>query len=432
MSLLSSMNETPRGERLHIGIFGRQSVGKSSLLNAITGQDAAVVSPVKGTTTDPVIKSMELLPIGPVALIDTAGFDDFSELGELRLQKTKNVIRKTDIALLVADANVGLTDEDEELLKVFKQNGVRYLVVYNKADLIAEKGDTGLPDATIPLLKSSPENADATDANAIDLSHDRKGNALYVSAVTGKNIHELKEKIAEVCALETKSRRLVADLISPNDVVVLVVPIDKAAPKGRLILPQQQAIRDILDFGAISVVTREKELEDTLKKLKDSPKLIITDSQVFEYVSKIVHKDIWLTSFSILMARYKGVLDSAVRGAIMLDEIRDGDKILIAEGCTHHRQCDDIGTVKLPKWIEAHTGSKPEYAFSSGGGFPEDLSEFKLIIHCGGCMLGDREMLSRQRMADAAGVPMTNFGVAISHMQSILQRCIAPMLEGDA
>ena len=392
---MSSLNETPQSERLHIGIFGRRNAGKSSLLNALTGQNVAVVSHIKGTTTDPVSKAMELLPIGPVLFTDTPGIDDYGELGGLRTGKTKSVLRKTDIAILVVDAQEGIADEDRELLKIFENTGVKFLIVYNKADLPGIVTQEGF----------------------------------YVSAETGHNIHELKEKIAEISHRSEAERRLVADIIDEGDFVLLVVPIDKAAPKGRLILPQQQAIRDILEAGAVSVVTRDIEFADTLKKLQTPPRLVITDSQVFDKISKTTPDDVGLTSFSILMARYKGVLESAVRGAKALDEIKHDDIILISEGCTHHRQCDDIATVKLPRWIEKHTGTKPGYDFSSGGDFPQaqDLSKYKMIIHCGGCMLNNREMLYRQRIAQDAGIPLTNYGVAISHMQGILKRCIKPL-----
>ncbi|MDR2596193.1 MAG: [FeFe] hydrogenase H-cluster maturation GTPase HydF [Treponema sp.] len=387
-----SLNETPQGERLHIGIFGRRNAGKSSLLNSLTGQDIAVVSEVKGTTTDPVYKTMELLPIGPVVFIDTAGIDDDSELGELRIGKTRKVLRKTDIALLVVDAEEGLSEEDRRLIAIFEDLGVKHLVVYNKSD----------------LMQDTPRGE------------------FCVSCKTGKNIHELKEKIAEVGKEKENERRLIADLISANDVVVLVIPIDKAAPKGRLILPQQQAIRDILEAGAIAAVTREVEFGDTLKRLKAPPALVITDSQVFGRVSQETPADVPLTSFSILMARYKGILESAVHAAKTLDTIQDGDRILISEGCTHHRQCDDIGTVKLPKWIKQYTKKEPVFEFSSGTEFPNDLSGYKLIIHCGGCMLNSREMIYREHFARKAGIPMTNYGVAISFMQGILERCLVP------
>ncbi|MDR3072683.1 MAG: [FeFe] hydrogenase H-cluster maturation GTPase HydF [Clostridiales Family XIII bacterium] len=384
-----SLNNTPNGERLHIGLFGRRNSGKSSLLNAITGQDFAVVSQIKGTTTDPVLKTMELLPIGPVLIIDTPGIDDDGELGEKRVEKTKNVLRKTDVAVLVVDVQVGLMPEDEALINIFEQTDVKYLVVYNKCDLA--KRDEGF----------------------------------CVSATTGENIYELKEKIAEMGTEEEKNRRLVGDLLNPHDVVVLVVPIDKAAPKGRLILPQQQAIRDILEAGAVSIVVRDVEFAQTLKSLPNPPKLVITDSQAFEKISKETPQTVSLTSFSILMARYKGVLKDAVVGARALDSLKDGDKVLIAEGCTHHRQCDDIGTVKMPRWIANHTGAKLHYEFTSGVGYPSDFSEYKVIVHCGGCMLNSREMLYRARVAKEADIPMTNYGIAISHMQGILERCIA-------
>ena len=395
LSAISSLNDTPRGERLHIGIFGKRNAGKSSLLNAITGQAAAVVSQIKGTTTDPVFKAMELLPIGPVVLIDTPGIDDYGELGDLRIERTKNILRKTNVALLVVDILEGLADEDTELIKTFEETGVKYLVVYNKSD----------------LAKSAPSEG------------------FCVSAETGENIYALKEKIAQISGTEAETRRLVADLLSPGDVVVLVVPIDSAAPKGRLILPHQQAIRDILEAGAAALVAQPAGLAGTLKKLNAPPKLVITDSQVFEQVSKETPRDVRLTSFSILMARYKGAFEQAVRGVKALDSIKDGDKILISEGCTHRKQCDDIGTVKMPKWIEKHTGAKPVYEFSAGGGFPQDLSGFKMIIHCGGCMLNNREMDYRHRAAGEANVPITNYGVAISYMQGILERCTAPIYE---
>ena len=390
-----SLNETPKGERLHIGIFGRRNAGKSSLLNALTGQDLAVVSEVKGTTTDPVYKAMELLPIGPVVFIDTAGIDDDSELGGLRTAKTRDVLRKTDIALLVVEAAEGLSGADRELIAVFEDSRIRYLIVYNKSDL--------LPDS--------------------------QHGAFHVSCKTGKNIHELKEKIAEMGKAAGDGGRLVAGLIKANDVIILVVPIDKAAPKGRLILPQQQAIRDILEAGAVSVVTRDNEFSETLKKLGNPPSLVITDSQVFGRIARETPDTVPLTSFSMLMARYKGVLESAVRAAKTLDAIDDGDRILISEGCTHHRQCDDIGTVKLPAMIKSYSGKTPVFEFSSGGEFPGNLSGYKLIVHCGGCMLNGREMIYRERLARDAGVPMTNYGVAISFMQSILERCIAPIMK---
>ena len=389
-----SMNDTPSGERVHIGIFGRRNAGKSSLLNAITGQSLAVVSEIAGTTTDPVKKSMEILPIGPVLLIDTPGIDDTGELGEKRVEKTRETLRGTDVAVLVVDAREGKNDDDRELLRLFGKNGVPCVVVYNKCDLA-------------------------------DQRHVLPENEMYVSAVTGENIPSLKEKIAHVVRADGEKLRIVADLLSPADFVMLVVPIDKAAPKGRLILPQQQTIRDILEADAAAVVVKEYELRETLENLGKRPRMVITDSQVFAKVSADTPPDIPLTSFSILMARYKGSLDAAVAGVRALDGISDGDKILIAEGCTHHRQCDDIGTVKLPRWIRQFTGKHPDFAFTSGGEFPADLSPYRLVIHCGGCMLNEREMRYRHREAASQGVPITNFGILIAHMQGILRRSVS-------
>jgi [FeFe] hydrogenase H-cluster maturation GTPase HydF len=370
--------------------------GKSSLLNAITNQDAAVVSPLKGTTTDPVQKTMELLPLGPVVFIDTPGIDDSGELGDLRVEKAKTVLRKTDIALLIIDSLEGPHDYDRELVKAFDKAGVKYIVVYNKSD-----------------LKQVLEG----------LNTEHK---ISVSSTTGENINELKELIAKVSSTEEKERHLVADLLSPGDVVVLIIPIDSAAPKGRLILPQQQVVRDVLDAGAISIITHPQDLPNVLDKLKESPKIVITDSQAFGEVSKLTPDNISLTSFSILMARYKGVFEDAVESVKVIDTVKTGDRILIAEGCTHHRQCEDIGTVKIPNWIRQRTGESPDFEFSSGGGFPTELSEFKLIIHCGGCMQNPREMRYRHSAAHEAGVPITNYGILISHIKGILERCIAP------
>ncbi|MDR0764516.1 MAG: [FeFe] hydrogenase H-cluster maturation GTPase HydF [Synergistaceae bacterium] len=389
-----SLNDTPSGERVHIGIFGRRNAGKSSLLNAITGQSLAVVSETAGTTTDPVKKSMEILPIGPVLLIDTPGIDDTGELGEKRVEKTRATLRGTDIAVLVVDARDGKNGDDGELLRLFAKNGVPCVVAHNKCDLIGCRS---------PL----PENE------------------MYVSATTGENVPSLKEKIARAVRADDEKLRIVADLLSPADFVVLVAPIDKAAPKGRLILPQQQTIRDILEADAAAVVVKEYELRETLENLGKRPRMVITDSQVFAKVSADTPPDIPLTSFSILMARRKGSLDAAVLGARSLDGVSDGDKILIAEGCTHHRQCDDIGTVKLPRWIRQFTGKKPNFAFASGTEFPADLSSYKLVIHCGACMLNEREVKYRHREAAAQGVPITNFGILIAHMQGILKRSIS-------
>jgi len=387
---MSSLNEPPRSERLHIGIFGRRNAGKSTLLNAITGQDLAVVSPVKGTTTDPVFKAMELLPLGPVVLIDTPGFDDIGMLGALRIKKTRDILRKTDVAILVINTDGDMADEDKALIELFEKLGIPYLIVYNTA---------------------APPVCTAQDA-------------FWVNAQTGENIFALKEKLAEIGNVVDAKQQLVADLIESGDILVLVVPIDSSAPKGRLILPQQQVIRDVLDANGVTILTQPEELRETLDKLKTPPRMVITDSQVFKQVAEQTPEDISLTSFSILMARYKGMLAEAVQGAKMLDSIQDGNAILIAEGCTHHRQCDDIGTVKLPRWIAAHTNATPVYTFTSGTEFPENLTSYKLIIHCGGCMLNTREMHYRQRSAQDAGIAMTNFGVAISHMQGILERCV--------
>jgi len=397
------MMNTPRGQRLHIGIFGRRNAGKSSLLNAITEQNIAIVSPIKGTTTDPVYKSMELLPIGPVVLVDTPGIDDEGMLGEQRIKKTRSILRKTDIALLVVGVDEDFSADDQALVNLFEEANVKYLTVFNKS---------------ISSLSGDCEPGPQTTWK----------NEIYVNALTRENITELKEKIARVFETDTTpAHYLIADLLAPGDVVVLVVHIDESAPKGRLILPQQQVIRDILDARGIPIVTQVADLALTLEKLQYAPQLVVTDSQVFGPVAEITPQNIGLTSFSILMARYKGLLTEAVDGAQAIDTIQTGDHILISEGCTHHRQCDDIGTVKIPRWIEARTGAKPVYTFSSGEDFPDDLSKYKLIIHCGGCMLNVREMQYRQGSAKRSNIPMTNYGVAISHMQGILQRSIAPL-----
>ena len=397
------MNQTPSSERVHIGLFGKRNAGKSSVINAVTNQDIAIVSAVRGTTTDPVYKSMELLPLGPVMLIDTPGLDDKGELGALRVQKGLDVLRKTDIALLIVDGTAGMSPEDERLEEELKKRGLPYLVVFNKWDLVQEKS-------------AGEENSGAEPE---DERHIR------VSARTGEGIQELKERLARMVPAG-KEKRLVGDLLEPQDLVVLVVPIDKAAPKGRLILPQQQTIRDVLESGAVSVVVREKELKETLKKFGTKPKLVITDSQVFGLVDRDTPEDILLTSFSILFARYKGNLAQAVRGAGALESLRDGDKILISEGCTHHRQCDDIGTVKLPRWIENYTGKKPEFVFTSGTGFERNLKEYHMIVHCGGCMLNEQEMQYRLKMAENQGVPITNYGILIAYMKGILERSLQP------
>lgn len=386
-----SLNNTPSSERIHIGIFGKRNAGKSSVINAITGQNLAIVSDVKGTTTDPVMKSMELLPLGPVVMIDTPGLDDEGELGELRVKRAYQMLNKTDVALLVVDACVGMTKEDEEILNRIKLKGIPYLLVMNKADLAG---------------------------NSICVE-----DALYVSAKTGKGILELKEKIAQSVS-KGDFRRIVGDLLEPFDFVVLVTPIDESAPKGRLILPQQQTIRDVLGARATAVVVKDTELEETLKRMSGKPRMVITDSQVFGKVSKLVPVDVPLTSFSILMARYKGDLKTVVEGARVLDALQDGDAVLISEGCTHHRQCNDIGTVKLPGWILEHTGKNIQFEFTSGTEFPEDLSKYKLVVHCGGCMLNEREMKYRLKCAEDQTVPMTNYGIAIAHMKGILDRSV--------
>ena len=391
------LNDQVSAERVHIGFFGLRNAGKSSVVNAVTGQNLSVVSDVKGTTTDPVKKAMELLPLGPVVIIDTPGIDDEGDLGALRVKRAKQALNICDVAVLVVDGEIGLQPADKQLIKLFKAKNISYVIAYNKSDLLGE----------IPTTAE---------------------NEIYVSAEQKTNIYELKELIARLAKQEENTKRIVADIIKPNDVVILVVPIDSAAPKGRLILPQQQTIRDILEAGAISMVCRETELPQTLSSLK-SPSLVITDSQAFGKVSKDVPDDIRLTSFSILFARYKGDLAETVRGAAMLDKLKDGDTVLISEGCTHHRQCEDIGTVKLPNWVRKHTGKQLNFEFTSGGEFPEDLSKYALIIHCGGCMLNEREMKSRVRHAVDSGVPITNYGVAIAHMHGILRRTLSPFPE---
>ena len=398
------MNETPSADRVHIGFFGRRNAGKSSIVNKVTGQELAVVSDVKGTTTDPVSKAMELLPMGPVVITDTPGIDDEGHLGELRVRKAKQVLNRVDVAVLVVDATVGKTSVDEELIHIFKEKEIPYLVVYNKADLLKTKDGNRL---------SSDNNLNQNTEQSI-----------YASAATGQNIYELKEKIASLAVTDELKLRLVGDLLEPSDFAILVVPIDKAAPKGRLILPQQQTIRDVLEAGAAAIVIKEDELSNTLETLGKKPKLVITDSQVFARVSEETPEDIWLTSFSILFARFKGNLKTAAAGAAALDRLKDGDKILISEGCTHHRQCDDIGTVKLPRWIRNYTGKELEFEYSSGRDFPEDVTKYSLIVHCGGCMLNEREMRYRQKCALDQEIPITNYGIAIAYMQGILKRCV--------
>ena len=394
------LNDTPSGDRVHIGFFGRRNAGKSSVVNAVTGQDLAIVSDVKGTTTDPVYKAMELLPLGPVMIIDTPGFDDEGALGKLRVKKTRQVLNKTDVAVLVVDASVGKTAADEELIRLFEEKEINYIVVLNKCD----------------LLKEEPEAGE---------------NEIYVSAAEKYRIHELKERMARLAKTDELKLRLVGDLLNPGDFAVLVIPIDKAAPKGRLILPQQQVIRDILEAGAVAVVAKETELKETLASLGKKPAIVITDSQVFERVAEETPADVPMTSFSILMSRYKGFLDVALKSVNGLSRLKDGDKVLIAEGCTHHRQCNDIGTVKIPRWIREYTGVNPEFSTCSGTEFPDDLSPYALVVHCGGCMLNQREVKYRAKCCVAQNVPMINYGVLIGAIHGILERSVAMLPENN-
>lgn len=388
-----SLNDMVSAERLHISFFGMRNAGKSSLVNAVTGQQLAVVSEVKGTTTDPVKKAMELLPLGPVVIIDTPGLDDEGELGRLRVQKAMQVLSSTDIAVLVVDAAIGLRELDRSLIACFRERKIPYITVYNKADLVCERQ---------PLEKHE----------------------IYASAVTGENIYALKEKLGTFAKQLQNPKHMVADLLSEGDVVVLVTPIDESAPKGRLILPQQMAVREVLDAHAVAITCQDTELPRTLESLAVRPKMVITDSQAFERVSADTPVDIPLTSFSILMARYKGDLPTLAAGASALSHLKDGDKVLISEGCTHHRQCNDIGTVKMPAWIERFCKAKPEFTFTSGGEFPEDLSPYSLIVHCGGCMLTETAMKHRIETAISAGVPIVNYGIAIAQMHGILKRSV--------
>lgn len=390
-----SLNETVSAERLHIAFFGRRNAGKSSLVNRVTGQQLAVVSDVKGTTTDPVKKAMELLPLGPVLIIDTPGIDDEGALGELRVKKTGQILAKTDLAVLVVDAVSGMQKEDHKLEALFRERKLPYLVAYNKADLLQSR--TPLPQ-----------------------------NALYTSAETGENIHTLKERLGALVQEGGSRKHLVADLLAPGETIVLVIPIDESAPKGRLILPQQQTIRDILEAGCSAICCRDTELSQTLKNLQKPPKLVITDSQAFGRVSEVVPPEILLTGFSILFARYKGDLPTLVEGAAALSRLKDGDRVLISEGCTHHRQCNDIGTVKMPGWIREFSGKNIKFSFTSGGEFPENLQDYALIVHCGGCMLNEKEMHHRLEKANAAHIPMVNYGVAIAQMHGILKRSLEP------
>lgn len=393
-----SLNNTASADRVHIGFFGLRNAGKSSLVNAVTGQELAVVSDVKGTTTDPVKKAMELLPLGPVVIIDTPGIDDEGSLGEMRVRKARQVLNYTDIAVLVSDSTSEINNAEKELISLFKDKKIPYVIVYSKADLL-----TDIPQKT--------------------------ENTIYVSAEKNINVNELKDMLATLTKNNENNKKIVSDLLCEGDCVVLVVPIDESAPKGRLILPQQQTIRDIIEAGATSVVCRDTELVQTLSMLAKKPKLVITDSQAFGRVSKDTPEDILLTSFSILFARYKGNLENAVRGAAQLDKLNDGDTVLISEGCTHHRQCNDIGTVKMPNWISNYTGKKLNFKFTSGTEFPEDVSKYSLIVHCGGCMLNEREMQYRMRHSSDCGVPMTNYGTAIAQMHGILKRSLSPFPE---
>ncbi|CDC21507.1 hydrogenase maturation GTPase HydF [Eubacterium sp. CAG:274] len=386
------LNDTPKSDRIHIGIFGKRNAGKSSIINAITSQNLAVVSKVKGTTTDPVQKAMELLPLGPVMIIDTPGIDDEGELGKMRVEKSYQVLNKTDIALLVVDGNVGLTQCDKDLIEEIKKRKLPYLIILNKSDEVCNRYDIE--------------------------------NSIWVSAETNENIWELKESLSKLVPNENMTLKIIGDLLDPEDIVVLVVPIDSAAPKGRLILPQQQTIRDVLEAGAISVVTRDTELSQTLKALGKKPKIVVTDSQAFGKVKNDVPEDILLTSFSILFARYKGDLSEQIKAVKAIDSLKDGDYVLISEGCSHHRQCDDIGTVKIPRWLKEHSGKKINYEFSSGTEFPRDLSKYKAVIHCGGCTLNEKEMKHRIAVAKEQNVPITNYGIFIAYTQGILKRSL--------
>ena len=401
------MNQTPASERVHISFFGKRNAGKSSVINAVSGQDLAIVSSVRGTTTDPVYKTMELLPLGPVMIIDTPGIDDEGELGALRVRKSYQVLNKTDIAILVVDSTTGKGEEELALIHRFHKKGIPYLVVYNKIDLLSGE-------------------------EVRDLAMSGRPGEVLVSAADGMNIQELKEKIATLKPEDTHKYPLIQDLIKPLDLVILVVPIDKAAPKGRLILPQQQTIRDILERGALSLVVRDTELKSTLDHFLSQgvcPKLVVTDSQAFARVSKDVPENITLTSFSILFSRYKGELETQLEGVAALSSIQDDDRILIAEGCTHHRQCGDIGTCKIPDWIRNYTGKKPVFEFTSGTEFPDDVSSYKMVVHCGGCMLNEREMKYRIACCHDQGVPITNYGLLIAQVTGILKRSLGPFPE---
>lgn len=386
------LNDTPSANRVHIGFFGKRNAGKSSVVNAVTGQELSIVSQIKGTTTDPVSKAMELLPVGPVVIIDTPGIDDEGLIGGMRVKKARQILNKTDVAVLIVDGTTGKTQVDDELIKLFEAKNLPYIVVYNKSDLYERT--------------------------------DLEKNEISVSAKTKKNIYELKELIAKAAALEESNKKIIGDLLAPSDVVVLVTPIDSSAPKGRMILPQMQVIRDVLDNHSMCIVTQTEQLADALNALKEPPKMVVTDSQAFGKVKEIVPESILLTSFSILYARYKGVIETTCKGAASIEKLNDGDIVLIAEGCTHHRQCEDIGTVKLPDWIKKHTGKQLQFEFTSGGEFPDDFSRYSLVVHCGGCMLNEREVRYRQKCAEDAGIPFTNYGTIIAYMNGILERSI--------
>ena len=408
--MANDLNNTPSANRVHIAFFGRRNAGKSSLVNAVTGQNLAIVSDVRGTTTDPVSKAMELLPLGPVVIIDTPGIDDEGELGGLRVKRSYQVLNKTDVAILVVDACLGIQPEDKALLERIRLKEIPYLVVYTKADLAGGLSDGGIDggkDGAAPI--AAPASADS----------------ILVSSRTGANIYELKERIASLAKNMAVEHKIISDLLSREDIVILVTPIDSSAPKGRMILPQVQTIRDILDAHAAPLVTQTEELPAMLQALAKKPFAVVTDSQAFGTVMKIVPDDIPLTSFSILMARRKGILETAARGAFEAENLRDGDRVLISEGCTHHRQCEDIGTVKLPGWIWKFTGKELSFSFTSGTEFPDDLSEYALVVHCGGCMLNDREMRYRMKCAVDQGVPFTNYGTLIAHMNGILRRSLS-------
>lgn len=421
-----ALNATPAAERIHIGFFGKRNAGKSSVMNAVTGQDLAIVSAQKGTTTDPVYKTMELLPLGPVMLMDTPGLDDEGELGGLRVKKAYQALNKADIALVVIDAVEGPSSEDVSLLSRIQKKEIPYLIIWNKEDLLAKLPGEGLKERkrrTEELfLQGRTGSLEKEEADSG--TEECRKNMVWISAEEGTGIEELKEKMAHLLTQEKNSQQLVGDLIWPGNTVILVVPIDKAAPKGRLILPQQQTIRDILDHGATAVVVRDLEYKETLKRLGKKPDLVITDSQVFARISAETPMDVPLTSFSILFARYKGLLFPAASGAGAIETLQDGDKVLISEGCTHHRQCEDIGTVKLPGWIREYTKKTLEFCFTSGTEFPEELGNYRMIVHCGGCMLNEREMRYRLSCALDQGVPMTNYGILIAYMQGILKRSL--------